>query len=186
MVSLIQLWLPIVLSALFVFFASSVLNMVLKFWHLPDYQGFSNEDEVRAALRRGMNDGGIYAVPHCTPEKMKSPEMAQKFAEGPLAMIALKPGAAMNMGKSLMQWFVFCLLISFLSALLAAHTIAAGAPAAHVFHVLALAAFLGHAMGPIPDAIWWSHPWRSSFKYIIDGLIYAVIVGATFMWLWPA
>jgi hypothetical protein len=117
---------------------------------------------------------------------MKSPGMAEKFAEGPLAMVALKPGAAMNMGKSLLQWFLFCLVVSLLSALLAAHTIATGAPSAHVFHVLALVAFLGHAMGPITDAIWWSHPWRSSFKYIVDGLIYAVIVGATFMWLWPA
>ena len=128
----------------------------------------------------------MYTVPYCIPEKMRSPEMAQKFAEGPLAMVALKPGAPMSMGKPLLQWFLFCLAISFLCALLAAHTIAAGAPGAHVFHVFALAAFLGHATGPIPDAIWWSHSWRSSFKYVIDGLIYAVIVGATFMWLWPA
>lgn len=186
MVSLMQLWLPIVLSALFVFFASSLLNMVLKFWHLPDYHGFSNEDEVRAALRKGMSGAGMYTVPYCIPEKMRSPEMLQKFAEGPLAMVALKPGAPMSMGKPLLQWFLFCLAISFLCALLAAHTVAAGAPGARVFHVFALAAFLGHATGPIPDAIWWSHSWRSSFKYVIDGLIYAVIVGATFMWLWPA
>ena len=52
MVSLMQLWLPILLSAVFVFIASALINMVLSFWHRADYHGFSNEDEVRAALRK--------------------------------------------------------------------------------------------------------------------------------------
>jgi hypothetical protein len=125
-------------------------------------------------------------VPFCTMEGMKTPEVQQKFVEGPLAMVALKPGAPMSMGAPLTQWFLFCLVISFLCALLAAHTVAAGASPARVFHVLALAGLLGHAAGPIPNAIWWSHTWRSSFKHVIDGLIYALIIGATFMWLWPA
>ncbi|HEX3895281.1 MAG TPA: hypothetical protein VHW73_03640 [Rudaea sp.] len=186
MVTLMQLWLPIVLSAVFVFIASSLLNMLLQFWHRPDYHGFTNEEEVRAALRKGMTEPGMYNVPFCTMEGMKTPEVKQKFAEGPLAMIALKAGAPMSMGAPLTQWFLFCLVISFLCALLAAHTLAAGTPSAHVFHVMALAALLGHAAGPIPNAIWWSHTWRSSLKHVIDGVIYALIVGATFMWLWPA
>ena len=51
MVTLAQLWLPILLSSVFVFFASSILHMVLKFWHMPDYSGFSNEDEVAEKVR---------------------------------------------------------------------------------------------------------------------------------------
>jgi hypothetical protein len=63
-----------------------------------------------------------------------------------------------------------------------------GVGAAHrrVFHVLALAAFLGHAAGSVPNAIWWGHPWRMALKYVVDGFVYAVIVGLTFAWLWPA
>ena len=186
MVTLMQLWLPIVASAVFVFIASSLLNMLLQFWHRPDYHGFSNEDEVRAALRKGMGEPGMYNVPFCTPESMKSPDMQQKFKEGPLAMVAIKRGAAVNMGPMLLQWFLFCLLISLLCALLAAHTLSATMPRMHVFYVTGLAALLGHAMGPIPNAIWWAHDWRSSIKHVIDGVIYALIVGATFMWLWPA
>lgn len=49
MVSLIQLCLPIVLSAILVFIASSLIHMVFK-WHNAEYRGFSNEDEVRTAF----------------------------------------------------------------------------------------------------------------------------------------
>ena len=184
MVSLTQLWLPILLSAVFVFIASSLLNMLLRFWHQADYHGFSNEDEVRAVLRKGMTERGLYNVPYCTPDKMNSPEVKQKFAEGPLAMICLKPGATMNMAAPMLQWFLFCLLVSLLAAMLGL-VLPVGAPATHVFHTLGLAGLLGHAMGPIPNAIWWAHTWRSASKYIVDGVIYALIIGGTFAWLWP-
>src|SRR5258708_1008766 len=59
MVSLTQLWLPIVLSAVFVFIASSVIHMVLQ-WHKPFYKGFANEADVRAALGKSMSAPGIY------------------------------------------------------------------------------------------------------------------------------
>jgi hypothetical protein len=48
-----------------------------------------------------------------------------------------------------------------------------------------LAGLLGHALGAVPNAIWWNHSWRSVFKYVVDGIVYGLIIGATFMWLWP-
>jgi hypothetical protein len=186
MVSLVQLWLPILLSAVFVFFASSILNMVLKFWHTPDYHGFSNEDEVGAAIRKGNPAPGMYALPYCTPDAMKKPEMQEKFKTGPLGMVALRQAGSMNMGASLGQWFVFCLLVSILCALLAAHTIDAGAVQTHVFKVLLLVAFMGYTVGSLPNAIWWGHPWVVTIKHAVDGLIYALITAATFACFWPA
>ena len=186
MISLMQLWMPIVLSAVFVFIASSLINMVLQFWHRPDYLELSNEDEVRAALRKGMTKGGgMYMVPYCTAEKMKDPAMHRKFAEGPLGTVAVKPGEPMSMGKPLAFWFLFCLAVSFVCALAAVHVLPAGAPGPLVFHTFALTGLLGHAAGSAPNAIWWSHTWKSAFKYTIDGVVYALIIGATFMWLWP-
>ena len=186
MVSLAQLWLPILLSTVFVFFASSILNMVLRFWHAPDYRGFSNEDEVGAAIRKGGATPGMYMLPFCPPEAMKKPETQEKFKTGPVGMLALRQSGSMNMGASLGQWFVFCLLVSFFCALLVAHVLTPGAPFAHVFHVVGLAALMGFAFGPLPNAIWWGHPWSVTIKHMIDGLIYAVITGAMFAWLWPA
>ena len=36
----------------------------------------------------------------------------------------------------------------------------------------------------IPNGIWWAHPWKSVFKYVVDGVIYALIVAAIFA-CWP-
>ena len=186
MVSLIQLWLPILLSAVLVFIASSLLHMVLKFWHMPDCRGFSNEDEVRDAMRKGATGPGMYMLPFCKPEAMKQPEMQQKFTQGPNAFVLVRSNGMMNMGAYLGQWFGFCVLVSLFCALLIAHVAEPGAPIPYVFHRVALVAVMGYAFGAIPNAIWWAHPWGSTVKHIIDGVIYALITAATFAWLWPA
>jgi hypothetical protein len=186
MISIAQLWLPILLSAVFVFIASSILNMVLKFWHMPDSHGFTNEDEIRAAIRKGMAGAGMYMVPFCKPETMKRPEVQEKFKQGPNALVLVRPGGNMNMGAYLGAWFLFCVLVSLFCALLVMHLLPAGAPHGQVFHVIGLAALMGYAFGSIPNAIWWAHPWGSAIKHFIDGLIYALVTAATFAWLWPA
>ena len=71
-----QLLLPILLSAVFVFVASSVIHMVLKL-HNPDYRKLPNEDEVRAALNKGAPPPGQYVLPHCLdPKEMENRVMA--------------------------------------------------------------------------------------------------------------
>lgn len=183
---LAALWLPILLSALFVFIASNILHMVLKFWHTPDYHGFSNEDEVAAAMRKGGAQAGKYMLPFCTPEKMKDPATMEKFRTGPVGIVFLRTPGPMKLGAFLGQWFAFCLFVSFVCALLAVHVLPRGADHRMVFHVIGLAALLGHAMGSIPNAIWWAMPWKSAIKHWIDGLFYAIVTGLTFAWLWPS
>ena len=51
MVTIDALWLPIVLSAVIVFVASSVIHMVTPF-HRGDLQRLPDEDSVQDALRR--------------------------------------------------------------------------------------------------------------------------------------
>jgi hypothetical protein len=183
---LASLWLPIVLSGVFVFIASALINMLFKFWHAPDYRGFTNEDEIRAAIRSGNPAApGQYALPYCRPEAMKDPAMQEKFKQGPVGMVYLRRSGVMNMSASLLQWFLFCLLVSLFCALIAL-VLPAGADRHQVFHTVALAALMGHAFGCFTDGIWRGLPWKAAFKYMLDGVIYAVITGATFMWLWPA
>ena len=50
MTALSLLWAPIVLSAVIVFVASSIIHMVTR-WHKGDYLKLPNEDAVRDALR---------------------------------------------------------------------------------------------------------------------------------------
>lgn len=185
MVPIFQLWLPIVISAVLVFIASSILHMVLKFWHAPDYRGFSNEDEVGKAIRNGNAAPGMYMIPFCDHEALKNPETQEKFKTGPVGLMYLRPTGQMNMGKFLGQWFVFCLLIGLFCAFIAGPLLASDEAFKRVFHVTGLAAFLGYGFGPIPNAIWRGQPWGSAIKDVIDGLIYALITGAVFAWLWP-
>ena len=50
MIGLGALWLPILLSAVIVFIASSIIHMG-PFWHRGDYPKLPNEDGVLNALR---------------------------------------------------------------------------------------------------------------------------------------
>jgi len=50
MVPAISLWLPILLSAVTVFLASSVIHMVLTY-HRSDFKGLPSKDQVMDALR---------------------------------------------------------------------------------------------------------------------------------------
>jgi hypothetical protein len=185
MVSLTQLWLPILLSAVGVFVASSIMHMVLKFWHTPDYHKLSNEDEVRAAIRKGNPTPGMYIIPYCRPEDMKKPEFLEKFTQGPVGFLILRPNGMFNMGKNLVQWFGFCLLVSIFAGYLAGATLAGGTVGAQVFRVVGTAAFMAYGFGSFPMAIWWGQPWRATFKDLIDGLIYGLVTAAVFASLWP-
>ena len=185
MVSLVQLWLPIVLSTVFVFVASSILHMVLRFWHAPDCSGFSNEDEVGAALRKGNASAGMYLIPYCQPEAMKEAATQAKFQQGPVGIIFLRRPGPMSMGAFLGQWAAYCLVVSLLAACLGIHTMGVGTPYKHVFGVVGLGAFMAYALGSVPNAIWWGHPWKSQVKHVIDGAIYAALTAGTFGWLWP-
>ncbi|MBS0591584.1 MAG: hypothetical protein JSR65_13230 [Proteobacteria bacterium] len=183
--SLMSLWLPIFLSAVFVFVASSVINMALKFWHAPDYRGFSNEDEVAAAIRRGNPAPGVYAMPFCSHANFKDPAIQEKFRLGPIAKINLSANGMPNLGKFLGAWFVLCLLVSVACAGLTVHALPPHAGTHAIFHTVGLAALLGYSFGEVTNSIWRMQPWIVSIKYAIDGLVYTLITAATFVWLWP-
>jgi hypothetical protein len=185
MIPLMQLWLPILLSAVAVFIVSSIVHMVLK-WHAPDYHGFSNEDEILAAIRKGAPSPGIYMMPFCKDMKdMGTSEMQAKFRQGPVGKLILRAGQEFGMGKPLAQWFVFCLVVSLFCALLGSHTLAAGTAFQQVFCVIGIAAFMAYGFGSFIQGIWWGQPWGAVAKDAVDGLLFALSTAAVFAWLWP-
>jgi len=147
MISLAHLWLPILLSAVGVFIVSSILHMVLKFWHMPDYHGFSNENEVAAAMRKGNPTPGMYMLPFCKMEDMKKPEAQEKFKQGPVAFMILRPNGTPNTGKNLAQWFLFYLVVSCFAAYIAVSTLATGTAGLQVFRVVGTMGFMAYASG---------------------------------------
>ena len=185
MVALAQLWLPILLSAVLVFVASSVVHMVIK-WHNSDYSRLPNEEEVRAVFQKGGAAPGQYVVPWCMDMKeMANPDVQKKYTDGPVGMFyLLKPGLP-SMGPLLGKWFGFNLVVSFFVAYVAAHTLPTGTEYLRVFQVAGATGFMAYALGVIPQSIWMGKPWRVAFKEMADGLLYGLVTAGTFGWLWP-
>lgn len=183
MISLAQLWLPILLAALLVFAASSLIHMVFK-WHARDFHGFGNEDEVRAALRPASP--GQYLVPYCSDMKdMQKPEMQQKYKDGPIAFLTLRPAGAPGIGQPLVFWFLLNLAIAVLAGYLASRTVPPGASFLAVCRVVSIVTFLAYACGGLQLAIWMGKPWRSAAKELLDAFIYGLVSAVAFAWLWP-
>jgi hypothetical protein len=185
MVTLSQLWVPILASAVAVFVLSSLVHMVLK-WNNADYRKLSNEDEVRTALQKTDPAPGQYVVPHCTDMKlMQTPEFQQKFTDGPVGFIVLRARGAPNMGPALGLWFLYSVAIAIFSGYLASRSLSAGASAASVFRLVATVAFLAFGGGQVQQGIWMGKPWGSVAKELLDALIYAAGIGVVFGALWP-
>ena len=183
--ALLMLWLPILLSAVVVFVISSLVHMVFK-WHASDYTPFPNEDAVRAAIRSGNPTPGRYILPHCRDMKdMASDAMRQKYIEGPIGHVTIMPNGIPNMGKYLGIWFVFCLLVSVVVALLASRLIPIEATfSGRVAKLAFTVSFIAYGFGTIQESIWSGRPWSSSAKYLLDALLYAAGTAAVFFWFW--
>lgn len=185
MVPIAALWLPIVLSAVIVFFASFVLHMVLPI-HRSDYRALPDEEKVSEALRSAqLTPGRPYHFPFTTHKEMKSPAAIEKFKRGPVGLLIIRPNGAPGLGKYLGQWFVFCLIVSFVTAYLTGRTQLPGTSYLRVFRVAGCAAFLAYGLGQLQDSIWKGQTWGVTIKHVIDGLIYGLLTAGTFGWLWP-
>src|ERR1700761_6344204 len=101
MTDLYSLWMPILVSAIVVFFASAIIYMVLP-WHRNDYPRIPQEDQLRSALRPLAIPPGDYAVPrHLSREELLSPAFADKRNQGPVMVLTVMPNGPASMGRNL-------------------------------------------------------------------------------------
>jgi hypothetical protein len=180
---LMVLWLPILLSAVIVFIASSIIHMVLPY-HRSDYRQLPDEDKMRATLRAANLKRGLYVFPYCTHKDMKSTTAMEKYKEGPVGFLTIMPSGPPAMPKFLGMWFVYCLVIGYFVAYITAHTIAPTANYLTVFRVAGVAGFMAYGLGHLSNGIWKGQLWSATIKEVIDGLIYGLLTAGTFGWLW--
>jgi hypothetical protein len=179
------LWVPVILAAVAVFFASAVAHMVLKH-HRADYKALPDEEAVGAAMRKAAPAPGYYVIPYCPdPSKMNDPEVQKRYANGPVALIAVLKNAPPALGKHLGQWFAFCVLVSFICAYLARHTLLPGADGVTVCRITGAVAFTGYGLGTVQDSIWHGFPWSIALRGLADAVVYSVLTGIVFALLWP-
>ena len=186
MVSVTTLWFPILLSAVITFVVSSIIHMLLTY-HRNDFIKLPKEDEVMDALRNFDIPPGDYVIPCAgSPKEMGTPEFIEKTTKGPVAFMTVMPSGPPAMGKSLVLWFVYSIVVGIFAAYITGRALGPGAHYLDVFRFAGCTAFIGYTLALWQNTIWYKHCWCVTLKSTFDGLIYALMTAGTFGWLWPA
>jgi hypothetical protein len=185
MISMTALWLPVLLSAAFVFVASSIIHMVLGY-HKNEYEKLPGEENILDAMRKEGVARGEYLFPKA--ESMKdagTPEMIKKYERGPCGFITVVPSGKPGMGKSLVLWFLYSVVIGVFVAYIGRLTLPAGTEYIMVFRVTGAVATIAYTAALLQGSIWMGKPWGSTIKGVFDGVIYGLLTAGVFGWLWP-
>lgn len=185
MVTTLSLWLPILVAAIAVFVVSSVIHMLLTY-HRDDYRRIEAEDAVMNALRPFNIPPGDYVLPYAgTARRMSEPDFIEKRTRGPVALMTVVPAGKPAMTGSLVQWFVYCIVVGVFAAYLTGHIVAAGANYATVFRFAGTVAFCGYGLALLQNSIWYKRNWAATLKSVFDAAVYALVTAGVFGWLWP-
>ena len=185
MVSITSLWLPILLSAAAVFILSSVIHMFIGY-HNSDFKKLSNEDETMDAMGKLNIPPGDYFIPCATSNKERNTqEFKDKFNRGPVAVMTVYPAGQMSMGSSLIQWFLYCVLVGIVAAYVASRAFDPGDTYLTIFRFAGCTAFAAYSLALLQQSIWYKKKWSATLKSMFDGLIYALVTAGIFGWLWP-
>ncbi len=185
MVGVSQLWLPILVSSLAVFFISSIIWMVLPH-HKADIKVLPDEKMFAERITPLNIPPGTYMWPNCgSGEGPSSPEFKSRMESGPwgsLNVIGKKPSFAFNLVAVFSVYVVVGVFVAYITS----QSRGAGAAFGEVFQVAGATAMLGYGMGGLPGAIFFSKPCRFVMTEFLDSVVYALATAATFAWLWPS
>lgn len=185
MTGLSALWLPILLSAVIVFIASSILHMATS-WHKSDYRKVPDQDRVMEALRPFAIPPGDYMIPCASgSQEMRTPEFAERLNKGPVVVMTVLPNGQWTMGRNLILWFLYSVAVGVFGAYVAGRALSPGTTYLAVFRFVGVTAFLAYSGALWQFAIWYRRSWTTTIKSTIDGLIYGLLTAGVFGWLWP-
>ncbi|MEM8710889.1 MAG: hypothetical protein AAGG01_08050 [Planctomycetota bacterium] len=186
MAFLTDLWLPILVSSVAVFFLSSLIHMGLRY-HMRDYLRLPDEQDAIESIRGREIPPGDYMFPHCeNMADLATEEMQTKFKEGPVGMLTLMPSGPPTMGKQLLQWFAFTVVMSVFIAYVASLTVSSADSFGRILRVVSAVTFLAYVGAEPMQSIWKRRSWGTTARFGLDGVFYGLATGAVFAWLWPA
>ena len=184
MTPLAALWLPMLISIVIVFVASSIIHMAMP-WHKTEYPAVPNQDAVADALRPYAIPPGDYMLPRgAGMADMKSPAFQDKMNRGPNIIMTVLPNGMTKMGPMFVQWTLFIAVVTLFAAYAASRAMAPGVDYKQVFRMISIVAFAGYALGEWPISIWYRRGFALAAKSTFDALIYALLTAGVFGWLW--
>jgi hypothetical protein len=184
---LTHLWLPILVSGVGVWFASAIAWMAIGH-HKKDRDPIANEQEFMDTITRMNIRPGNYGFPDfCQHDKLPRKERMEAlkvlYDKHPQGL--LRVWAPMNMGTNMLLTFLFYLVTSTVIAYLGWAALPAGAAFSKVFQVLGTAGILAYCFASFPGDLWFQKKRRAMLMDLVDGVIFGLITGAIFAWLWP-
>ena len=179
---LASLWLPIIISGVVVYIASSISWMVMPH-HKSDWKGVPDEDAFAKAMRELKIPEGHYMFPcHHYSGDMNSEEFKKRWEEGPTGIMSIWSGP-MTMGRNMACTFLFYMSVNFVLAYLSGIAFDPGEEFMQVFRFVSTAGLLAYCAAGIPSAIWFRHRIVTN---LMDGFVYALLTGLVFALMWPA
>jgi FtsH-binding integral membrane protein len=178
---LASLLVPIVLSAVVLFFASFLSWMILQL-HKDDWRRLDREDEFLAAVRPFNLPEGSYMFPRpVTQADMKTEAFQAKYKAGPRGVMTILP--PVNMGVNLAMTMAYFLVVSLILGYLASVAFPTpGASFLNVFRFVFTAGLLGFLASVVQHSIWFRN---RIVGHVFESILYAAIVGVIFASMWP-
>lgn len=181
---LFDLWLPILIIAVVLFFASFAAWMLLPH-HFGDRKKLANEREFMEAFKSLNIPAGNYMFPYCDSKKEQgSKEFQEKYAAGPRGCLDVydMPNMGLNMGLTVVFFLITTAIIGYIT-----HVVCPpGGPEVsfmRVFRVAGTIGILTHASSGVLNNIWFK---RRSITDVIDGVVYGLLIGLIFASMWPS
>lgn len=184
---LTHLWLPIVLSGVAVWIASAVAWMAIGH-HKKDRGALPNEQEFMDTIARMNIRPGSYGFPDfcqhdSLPRKERMEALKALYDKHPQGLLCV--WAPANMGANMLLTFLFYLVTSTAMAYVGWAALPADATFWKVFQVLGTVGILAYCFASFPNDLWFQNSRRAMLMNWIDGIVFGLITGAIFAWLWP-
>lgn len=184
MTTIADLWLPILITCFVVFFASSIMWMLLPH-HKKDILFLKDKEAPFFETLNALNlTPGLYMYPGCDGADYKTDEGKAKWNAGPwgtLNVYPARPNFGMNLAKTFIAYSIITIMVAYITGI----NLAPGAEYMEVFRVAGTTAILGHCMGSIVGDTFLGKPKRFMITCFIDGLVYAMITAGILASMWP-
>lgn len=182
----IDLWLPILIGTVVLFFLSFLFWAVLPH-HFGDHKKLPDEDAFMDFLRSQNIPPGNYIYP-CAAKasEQHSKENVEKYTAGPRGLLDLyeMPVMPVNMAKTILYFFVTVSTIGYITHV-ACPPASEGLDFMRVFRIAGTIAILTYATSNVLNRVWFK---KRVWTEILDGVIYGLVLGLIFasFWNYPA
>jgi hypothetical protein len=158
----------------FVFWASGLIDPA-------SHMSAEGETAIADALRTHTPNHGLYFVPDS--KNGTEAEAAARMAQGPFAMIYVKPsGATMGDPAVLGLGFGHMFLTAILIGLILTWVLPATPSWSARFKLVALIGATATIFGVLGHPIWWHHAWGTSLIFAVFDFVAYLLAGAVMAW----